>query len=210
MTILREAPSPKRRWVTPMEAVIRFLLANFTLTFLVLGLAAAGVSLLRFPRPWTRAAVLEELFAWFLLFSIGCSFFYNFVAHAFFGAAVARIIGWDDSPFQTEVGVASLGYSLIGFLAFRGGLGSPGSSGPGPRLLPAGGVAGTCPADDRGARFRAGKCWHGFLHRHCRAADRHRAVGVPIPLATWRGTTRAAKPRWGPSPRRGWPDIARR
>ena len=33
----------------------------------------------------------------------------------------ARFIGWADSPFQAEVGFASLGFALVGFLAFRGG-----------------------------------------------------------------------------------------
>jgi len=32
----------------------------------------------------------------------------------------ARFIGWADSPFQAEVGFASLGFAVTGFLAFRG------------------------------------------------------------------------------------------
>lgn len=32
----------------------------------------------------------------------------------------ARFIGWADSPFQTEAGFASLGFAVVGFLAFRG------------------------------------------------------------------------------------------
>src|SRR5262245_29929514 len=106
-----------------MDAFVHFVLANFTLTFLVLGLMAAAISLGRRPRPLAAALVVEELFAWFLLFSIGISFFYNFVAHVFFGDVAARFIGWEPSPFQTEVGMASLGFSAVGFLAFRGGLG---------------------------------------------------------------------------------------
>ena len=40
---------------------------------------------------------------------------------SFVGAKVAaRFIGWADSPFQREVGFASLGFSAVGFLAFRG------------------------------------------------------------------------------------------
>lgn len=81
------------------------------------------VSLTRKPRPWTGAVVVEALFAWYLLTSIGMSFFYNFVMHVFFGDMAARFIGWENSPFQAEVGMASLGFSLVGFLAFRGGPG---------------------------------------------------------------------------------------
>jgi hypothetical protein len=106
-----------------MEALVRFVLANFPLTFLVVGLLAAAVSLAWRPRPRTAAVVVEELFAWFLLFSIGVSFFYSFVCHVFFSEMAARFIGWEPSPFQTEVGMASLGFSAIGFLAFRAGVG---------------------------------------------------------------------------------------
>jgi hypothetical protein len=41
--------------------------------------------------------------------------------HTLFGAMTARFIGWADSPFQTELGLASLGFAVVGFLAFRGG-----------------------------------------------------------------------------------------
>jgi hypothetical protein len=38
----------------------------------------------------------------------------------FFGKTAAAFIGWADSPFQLEVGFASLGMAALGFLAFRG------------------------------------------------------------------------------------------
>ncbi|HET9069780.1 MAG TPA: DUF6790 family protein [Amaricoccus sp.] len=100
--------------------LIAFVLGNFTLTFFVIGLAAAFVALRRQPRPWSRAEVLEEVLAWFLFFSIGASFLYNFVFHVFFGDLAASFIGWENSPFQAEVGYASLGFAAVGFLAFRG------------------------------------------------------------------------------------------
>lgn len=103
-----------------MATVIRFLLSNFTLTLLVLGLVASGVSLLRKPRPLRAAVVVEALFAYFILFSIALSNFYNFTMHVFFGEMAARFIGWADSPFQREVGFASLGFAVVGLLAFRG------------------------------------------------------------------------------------------
>jgi hypothetical protein len=57
-----------------MADVIRFVLGNFTLTFLVIGLIATGIALVRAPRPLTAAV---------------------------------------------EVGFASLGFAVVGFLAFR-------------------------------------------------------------------------------------------
>ena len=103
-----------------MEGTIRFVLSNFTLTFLVIGLIASGVALLRAPKPLTAPVVVEALFSWFLFFSIGLSFFYNFVMHTFFGEMSAKFIGWANSPFQLEVGFASLGFAAVGLLAFRG------------------------------------------------------------------------------------------
>ncbi len=37
--------------------------------------------------------------------------------HVFFGTMSAAFIGWADSPFQFEVGTASLGYAAVGLLA---------------------------------------------------------------------------------------------
>jgi hypothetical protein len=102
-----------------MADVIRFALSNFTLTFLVIGSMASIISLLGGQKPLTAPVVIEALFSYFLLFSIGFSYLYNFVVHTFFGAMAAHMIGWDDSPFQAEVGFASLGFAIVGFLAFR-------------------------------------------------------------------------------------------
>lgn len=106
-----------------METLIPLVLENFTVELLVLGIIVAGVRSALRPRPVGGAAIVEDQFAWFLFFSIGVSYFYNFVIHVFFGETAARFIGWEQSPFQAEVGFASLGFSLVGFIAFRGGLG---------------------------------------------------------------------------------------
>jgi hypothetical protein len=106
-----------------MDTVIGFLLSNFTLTLLVLGFIAAFVGMAAGPRPVTQERAADALLGHFLLFSIGISYFYNFVMHVFFGDMAARFIGWENSPFQLEVGFASLGFSVVGFLAFRGSAG---------------------------------------------------------------------------------------
>jgi len=103
-----------------MDNVIRFLMSNFTLTLLVLGILASAVSLLRMPRPLTAHTLVEALFSYFILFSIAINYFYNFIEHVFFGEATARFIGWADSPFQREVGSASLGFAIVGLLAVPG------------------------------------------------------------------------------------------
>ena len=100
-----------------IKAAITFFLANYSFTFLVIGLIVSIAALLRLREPVTRAIVVEKLLAWYVFFSIGIDNFYNFVMHVFFGEMSARFIGWADSPFQLEVGMASLGFAAVGLLA---------------------------------------------------------------------------------------------
>ncbi len=103
-----------------MADLIKFALSNFTLTFFILGLIAALIAVAANGRGFTRANLAEQLLAYFILFSIGISYLYNFVFHVFFGEMAAGFIGWADSPFQAEVGYASLGFAAVVFLAFKG------------------------------------------------------------------------------------------
>jgi Family of unknown function (DUF6790) len=103
-----------------MKDAIVFVLGNFTLTFFVLGLIASAIALWHARPPRSLAVVVEALFSYFLLFSIGLANLYNFVLHVFFGKMTAGFIGWADSPFQREVGFASLGFAVVGLLAFKG------------------------------------------------------------------------------------------
>jgi len=79
-----------------MKDVIAFILGNFTLTFFVLGLLASAIALWRARPPRTFALIVEALFSYFVLFSIGLSSLYNFVLHVFFGKLAAGFIGWED------------------------------------------------------------------------------------------------------------------
>ena len=103
-----------------MRGAIAFVLGNFTLTFFVLGLIASAIALWHARQPRSPAVIVEALFSYFLLFSIAIANFYNFVLHVFFGKTAAAFIGWADSPFQLEVGFASLGFAAVGLLAFKG------------------------------------------------------------------------------------------
>lgn len=100
-----------------IQATITFVLSNFTLSFFVLGLIVAVVAIARSGGFGDRALVVEKLLAWHVFFSIGVANFYNFVMHVFFGRMAAAFIGWADSPFQFEVGTASLGFAVVGLLA---------------------------------------------------------------------------------------------
>jgi hypothetical protein len=97
--------------------VIRIVMTNFTVTFFVIGLVCTGVALKRAPRPLQGALIVEKLIAWFVFWTVGVACLYNGIFHVFFGKMAAAYIGWADSPFQLEVGVASFGFAFIGFLA---------------------------------------------------------------------------------------------
>jgi hypothetical protein len=101
-------------------SLIAFVLGNFTLTFFVIGLVFSAVAIARAREPRGAALVVEKLLSWFVFWTIGVLYLYNAVFHIFFGEMAARFIGWADSPFQFEVGTASLGFSALGFLAAFG------------------------------------------------------------------------------------------
>lgn len=103
-----------------MERLITFVLSNPSLSCFVLGLIAAVIALIGGPKPVTTARVADALLAYHVLFAVGLNYLVNFVFHSFFGEMTARFIGWADSPFQLEVAFASLGFAVVGFLAFRG------------------------------------------------------------------------------------------
>lgn len=101
-----------------MQEMIVFALSNFTLTLFVLSIIAAGIALAFKSKPVNKPVVIDVLFSYFLLFNIGISYLYNFVMHVFFGDIAAQFIGWAQSPFQLEVGFASLGFAVIGIISF--------------------------------------------------------------------------------------------
>src|SRR5438105_13262182 len=102
-----------------VASVSFFLIGNYFFTFLIIGFVAAGISLLNKPKPLRINMVAEAFFSYYLLFPIGISNVVNFVFHVFFGEMAAKFIGWQDSPFQAEVGFASLGVGIAGIIAFR-------------------------------------------------------------------------------------------
>lgn len=99
-----------------------FLISNYFLTFLIIGLVAALISLLSKPKPLRIDIVAEAFLSYYMLFPVGINNLVNFVFHVFFGDMAAKFIGWDNSPFQAEVGFASLGIGIAGVIAFKASL----------------------------------------------------------------------------------------
>lgn len=100
-----------------IRAVIAFFLSNYALTYLLMGLVASVIAIIKAPKPVDFGVVVEKLLAWFVFFNVGVGYFYNFIMHGFFGKMSAAFIGWSDSPFQFEVASASLGFAVVGFIA---------------------------------------------------------------------------------------------
>jgi len=100
-----------------IAAAVTFVLSNFPLTFLVLGVIVSLIAIAWSPGPVDAATLVEKLISWHVFFAVGVSNLYNFVCHVFFGKMAAAFIGWADSPFQFEVGMASLGFAAVAFVA---------------------------------------------------------------------------------------------
>ena len=98
------------------------LIGNYFLTLLIIGLIAGLISVVNKPRPLKINTVAEAFLSYYMLCPIGISNLINFVFHVFFGDTAAKFIGWDNSPFQAEVGFASLGIGVAGVLAFKASL----------------------------------------------------------------------------------------
>ena len=105
-----------------VSSVLFFIVANYFLTFLIIGILAAVISLLKQPKPLRISTVVEAFFSYYLLFAIGINNLVNFVFHVFVGDIAAEFIGWAQSPFQAEVGFASLGVGIAGLIAFKASL----------------------------------------------------------------------------------------
>ena len=102
-----------------VKAGIAFIITNYAFSCFVIGVLFALASIARAGRA-DRNVIVEKLLAWHVFWSIGACYLLNFVFHGFFGQMAARFIGWADGPFQFEVATASLGFSLVGFLAAWG------------------------------------------------------------------------------------------
>jgi len=98
---------------------ITLILSNPSVSLLILGGLAALASISAKEAPRSRAIIVEAFTAYFFLFSIGIGYLNNFVMHVFFADFTAAFIGWANSPFQWEVGFASLGMGVAGLIAFR-------------------------------------------------------------------------------------------
>src|SRR5688572_32852136 len=87
----------------------------------VAALACAGVAIWREPRPVLRGFVVDRLLRYLFLFPLGLQGLWAFIGHVFFAEQAAASIGWANTPFQYEMGVANLGLGLAAiYAAYKG------------------------------------------------------------------------------------------
>jgi hypothetical protein len=68
-----------------------------------------------------RGFAVDRLLRYLFLFPLGLQGLWAFIGHVFFAEQAAASIGWANTPFQYEVGVANLGLGLASiYAAFRG------------------------------------------------------------------------------------------
>jgi hypothetical protein len=83
-----------------LSSALVFFVGNYFVTFFIIGLIAAGISLLNKPKPLRIGEVSEAFLSYHLLFAIGINNLINFVFHVLFGDVAAKFIGWENSPFR--------------------------------------------------------------------------------------------------------------
>jgi len=104
-----------------MGEIIKLLLSNFSLTLLVLWLLVS-IILIFFQRK-NKRYLYGRVLAYFLFFNLGIGGLYGGFMHIAYGDMLAAFIGWPQSPFQFEVGVANLAFGVTGILACFGNFG---------------------------------------------------------------------------------------
>lgn len=95
------------------------LIGNYFFTLLIIGLAAAWISLLRKAKPLEINAVAEAFLSYYMLFPVGISNLINFVFHVFFGDMAAKFIGWETAHFRLRWDLLALASALQGSLHLK-------------------------------------------------------------------------------------------
>ena len=102
-----------------MYKIVETILKNFTVTFFIVGVICSLVAIYKHRNQLTKDFVVETVFKYFCFWAHGVTWVYNGIIHVIFHKMAADLIGWADSPFQIELGVASIGFGLIGLLAHK-------------------------------------------------------------------------------------------
>jgi Family of unknown function (DUF6790) len=104
-------------WSLPVGTIVTVLPVVLWAAALVL----TAVAVWRAPRPVTFGLIADKLLRYLFVFPLGVQGLWGFFGHVFLTEDSAGALGWAPSPFQYEVGVASLGLGLASlYAAFKG------------------------------------------------------------------------------------------
>lgn len=95
--------------------MVFLLLTHIPFVTLILAIAIAIVRGMMIKE---RIRALDEAIRWTLLLPVGVAGIWGGIMHTFFGDLSAEFIGWANSPFQLEVGVANFGMGVAGVVGF--------------------------------------------------------------------------------------------
>lgn len=99
------------------DSILNGFFSNFGFIAEVVGILVAVVRAAR-GRPF-----FEELFRWSVFFGVGVNCVYSGLGHLLLPEYSAEMIGWEDSPFQLEVGSADLAIGVVGVFSLWGNYG---------------------------------------------------------------------------------------
>jgi hypothetical protein len=94
-----------------MAQLIQAILSNIPMIMFILAILLALPP--RAGRPLSR-----RLLDWLLLLAVGVAYVWSGFFHVFFPNVAASSIGWANSPFQYEIGVADLAIGIVAIASF--------------------------------------------------------------------------------------------
>jgi len=104
-----------------MASVIRAILSNLELVFIVIAVVVTILKLRRAQMHRTVMTPTYTLWGELLFYGIGFGFLWAGIFHAFFQQIAASSIGWQPSPFEWELAWAEFGVAIIALLSLGRG-----------------------------------------------------------------------------------------
>jgi hypothetical protein len=100
-----------------VDTILHTFFNNFGFIMMLVGIVIALV------RTAAGKPFFVELLRWSLVFGVGVNALYSGLGHVFMPDYSAKMIGWEDSPFQLEVGMADIAFGVAGLMCIKGNYG---------------------------------------------------------------------------------------
>ena len=100
-----------------LDKIIEIFFVNFLFIMFILSLICIFFKLRKIKKGTKTKDKLDIVIRWFMLLCFGIEGVYAFVFHVFF-PNTSSFIGWMNSPFQFEVGMANLAVCIPAIYAF--------------------------------------------------------------------------------------------